>query len=143
MSPLMDLFDREKGILSKADKRLLKADQEAEERGADRAAASYVKLLDYLEENRGSVVRLRGDLSRVYTKLGERLERAGRDEPAAVALEARIGDELALAAEDRVEHRVGDLVADLVGVSFSDALRCEKEIFSDSHCASSRWAKSV
>ncbi len=91
MSPLKDLFDKEKGVLSKAEKRLAQAEREREAKGEDRAAATLEKLFNYLEENRGAIDRHRPDFSRIYTQLAARLEGCGKDAEAVRAYDRALG----------------------------------------------------
>jgi len=91
MSPLKDLFDKEKGVLSKAEKRLAQADRDKEAKGEERAAASYDKLFNYLEESRDVFDRHKGDFSRIYTQLAGRLEGCGHDAEAVRAYDRALG----------------------------------------------------
>ena len=91
MSPLMDLFDKEKGVLSKAEKRLAQADKDKEGKGEERAAASYEKLFNYLEENRDIIDRHRADFSSLYTRLAGRLTEHGKDAEAVRAYDRALG----------------------------------------------------
>ncbi len=85
MSLLKDLFNKEKSVLSKAEKRIAQAEREREERGDARAAESFERALMYLDKNEEVFERLKADFSKTYTRLGTRLESVGRDASAAKA----------------------------------------------------------
>ena len=79
---LKDLFDKEKGVLHKAEKRIAQAELLRKGKGDRIAGDALDKVLVLLDNNFAVYDRLKGDFSRVYTHLGGLLEATGRDSSA-------------------------------------------------------------
>jgi len=79
---LKDLFDKEKGVLRKAEKRLAHAEDIRKDKGDKIAGDALEKVLVLLDNNYAVYDNLKGDFSRVYTHLGGLLEAMGRDSSA-------------------------------------------------------------
>ncbi len=82
---LKDLFDKEKGVLHKAEKRLATAEEHEKTKGKRHAGEELERCMAYLDKNQDSFQKLRPDFSRVYTRLGNRLENVGHDSSAVKA----------------------------------------------------------
>jgi len=68
---LKDLFDKEKGVLHKAEKRLASAEEHLETKGKRQTGDEMERTLAYLDKNREAYQKLKPEFSRVYTRLGE------------------------------------------------------------------------
>jgi superkiller protein 3 len=84
---LKDLFDKEKGVLHKAEKRLASAEEERKAKGDRYTAETLEKVFAYLDKNQDTFDRLKPDFSRVYTRLGNRLDSVGHDTSAVKAFD--------------------------------------------------------
>ncbi|MCJ2541218.1 MAG: hypothetical protein LN414_08115, partial [Candidatus Thermoplasmatota archaeon] len=67
---LKDLFDKEKGVLHKVEKRMTAAEEHQKTKGDRIAVQEYEKVLVYMDKNREVYVKLKPDISRQYTRLG-------------------------------------------------------------------------
>ncbi len=97
---LKDLFDKEKGVLRKAEKRIVHAEDLRKDKGDRVAGDALDKVLVLLDNNFAVYDRLKGDFSRVYTRLGGLLEVTGRDSSAVRAYDK------ALSLDEERFHRL-------------------------------------
>ena len=88
---LKDLFDKEKGVLHKAENRLANTEEDWKTKGDRHTAESLEKIFAYLDKNKETFDRLKPDFSRVYTRLGNHLDAAGHDTSAVTAYDRALG----------------------------------------------------